>query len=159
MHARSWRCWRPSPPASGRPRGSGCCESADCEARSAGSRMEFRKELDNCTIFGTLKIADSASILTDCREKGLIMPSQEVENCLRKPSTRSWEKIGRVAARITVFVLIAIIFVIAACRLSNGDFAGAVVLGTVACLGGHAGDCTCSKSISRREGFCSFSSV
>lgn len=98
--------------------------------------MEFRKNLDNYTIFGTLKIVDSASILSDCREKGLIMPSQEVESCLRKPSTRSWEKIGGVTAQITVFVLIAIIFVIAACRLSNGDFAGAVVLGTVACLGG-----------------------
>lgn len=64
------------------------------------------------------------------------MPSQEVESCLRKPSTRSWEKIGKVAARITVFVLIATIFVIAACRLSIGDLAGAVVLGAVACLGG-----------------------
>ena len=64
------------------------------------------------------------------------MSSQEAESRLQGSGTRNWEKIGGAVARIAVFLSMLAVLAIAAYRLFNGDFAGAVVCGTIACLGG-----------------------
>lgn len=64
------------------------------------------------------------------------MPSQEAESRLRGPGARSRERIGGAVARIAAFSSMLVVLALAAYRLVNGDFAGAVVCGAMACLGG-----------------------